>query len=145
MALVAYYWHKNYFYWSLETFLIFFIPTIIIQLFSMRWHIVDEAATFWHWISHICLSGLIHRCVSIYFIILCNPYILFIFRQTHQIYEDRIRTGKVQIATRLAQNNIATKRYLYASFVQIVFGSRTTIDLTTLHHHYSSRLESFHR
>jgi hypothetical protein len=61
MFLVVDYFSHGHTYWAVSTFLLIVLPATVVQMFSMRWHIVDETASCWHWVAHIFLLGIIHR------------------------------------------------------------------------------------
>ncbi|PSN31587.1 XK-related protein 6 [Blattella germanica] len=63
--LVVEYFSKGHIYWGVSTFLLIVLPAVIVQMFSMRWHILDETVTCNHWLTHIFLFGLLHRYILV--------------------------------------------------------------------------------
>jgi hypothetical protein len=59
--LVVDYFNHGHICWAVSTFLLIVLPATVVQMFSMRWHIVDETASCCHWLAHIFLLGIIHR------------------------------------------------------------------------------------
>ncbi|XP_049832054.1 uncharacterized protein LOC126272874 isoform X1 [Schistocerca gregaria] len=62
-VLVVEYFENGHFYWAISTLLLVVFPAAMVQVFSMRWHIMDESAGLLHWVAHVFLLGLIHRYV----------------------------------------------------------------------------------
>lgn len=61
IILVAEYWRRGLLYWCVSTMSLILIPSIIINIFSFRWHILDGTLNFPHWITHLGLLGIVHR------------------------------------------------------------------------------------
>ncbi|KAJ1524453.1 hypothetical protein ONE63_010950 [Megalurothrips usitatus] len=62
--LVLAYYYSGHKFWALSTVALALIPAIIIQAFSIRWHILDDAASITKWLSHCCLFGIFFRHVD---------------------------------------------------------------------------------
>jgi hypothetical protein len=59
--LVVDYFSHGHTYWAVSTLLLIVLPAAVVQMFSMRWYIVDETASRRLWVAHIFLLGIIHR------------------------------------------------------------------------------------
>ena len=65
LFLVVDYFTHGHLYWAVSTFLLIVLPATVVQMFSMRWHIMDDSTSYYHWLAHVFLLGLIHRYASI--------------------------------------------------------------------------------
>ncbi|XP_067004321.2 uncharacterized protein [Anabrus simplex] len=65
IILVVSYFNHGHLFWAVSTLLLVILPATVVQMFSMRWHIIDEAVDHWHWIAHIFLMGIVHRYVLV--------------------------------------------------------------------------------
>jgi hypothetical protein len=61
ILLVVDYFGHGHTYWAVSTLLLIVLPATIVQMFSMRWYIVDETASLGRWLIHILLLGIIDR------------------------------------------------------------------------------------
>ncbi|XP_049877321.1 uncharacterized protein LOC126374663 [Pectinophora gossypiella] len=63
ILVFAEYCKHGYVYWALATLVFILTPNILINVFSMRWFIIDKKNRLRHWITHGCLFGLLERYV----------------------------------------------------------------------------------
>ncbi|CAH2243014.1 jg10584 [Pararge aegeria aegeria] len=61
ILVFAEYCKDGYLYWALSTLIFILSPNILINIFSMRWFIIDQQSNVRHWITHCCLVGLLER------------------------------------------------------------------------------------
>ncbi|XP_075981703.1 uncharacterized protein LOC142980246 [Anticarsia gemmatalis] len=61
IIVFAEYTKDGHLYWALGTLIFIVTPNILINIFSMRWFITDQKSSVRHWITHICLVGLLER------------------------------------------------------------------------------------
>lgn len=61
IIVFAEYCKDYHLYWALATIIFILIPNILINIFSIRWFIIDEKANISHWATHVCLVGLLQR------------------------------------------------------------------------------------
>ncbi|XP_038057481.1 uncharacterized protein LOC119729052 [Patiria miniata] len=52
--------------WGCLTLGFTLLPSIIIQVFSVRWYLADEDMTGWRWVFHCCLIGPVERYVTVF-------------------------------------------------------------------------------
>lgn len=62
--LVLTYYLAGHSFWAFSTVALAVIPASIIQAFSIRWHVLDNAASIRKWLSHCCLLGIFFRHVD---------------------------------------------------------------------------------
>ncbi|XP_063385917.1 uncharacterized protein LOC134671964 [Cydia fagiglandana] len=55
------YCKSGYPYWALTTLIFIVAPNIMINVFSLRWFVIDQKSGIRHWISHGFLVGLLER------------------------------------------------------------------------------------
>ncbi|XP_021914672.1 uncharacterized protein LOC110827380 isoform X2 [Zootermopsis nevadensis] len=63
--LVVEYFSHGHTCWAVSTFLLVVLPATVVQMFSMRWHIMDKTASRCHWLSHLFFLGIIHRYILV--------------------------------------------------------------------------------
>ncbi|CAK1584613.1 unnamed protein product [Parnassius mnemosyne] len=97
VLVFAEYCKDGYLYWALATFIFMLSPNILINIFSMRWFILDNKSTFKHWITHGCLVGLLER------------YIIFLRKVFTCKNLESVKTQKL-ISQR---NDLSLLHYLY--------------------------------
>ncbi|KAJ2948549.1 hypothetical protein O0L34_g7804 [Tuta absoluta] len=61
ILVFAEYCKDGYIYWAIATLVFILTPNILINVFSMRWFIIDGKSNLKHWIIHGCLFGLLER------------------------------------------------------------------------------------
>lgn len=61
IILASTYFYDGLFYYGLITVGFTFIPTILVQVFSVRWHQLDQIMSRPLWVIHSCLMGVLHR------------------------------------------------------------------------------------
>ena len=61
VILAITYLSDGYYWYSLITVCLVLFPTVIVQIFSARWHIMDEVMDYATWIIHYSLLGVLHR------------------------------------------------------------------------------------
>ncbi|KAG7301400.1 hypothetical protein JYU34_014345 [Plutella xylostella] len=61
LTVFAEYCKNGYIYWAITTFLFIVTPIILINIFSLRWIVLDKKFKSRHWITHCCLVGLLER------------------------------------------------------------------------------------
>ncbi|XP_047536490.1 uncharacterized protein LOC125070600 [Vanessa atalanta] len=61
ILVFAEYCKDGYLYWALSTMIFILSPNILINIFSLRWFIIDQESKLRHWITHCCLVGLLER------------------------------------------------------------------------------------
>ncbi|KAH9643636.1 hypothetical protein HF086_006112 [Spodoptera exigua] len=61
VIVFAEYCKDGHFYWAFGTFIFIVTPNILINIFSIRWFVTDQKSSLRHWITHICLVGLLER------------------------------------------------------------------------------------
>ncbi|XP_063221441.1 XK-related protein 4-like [Bacillus rossius redtenbacheri] len=65
VVLVVNYFRYGHLYWAAGTLVLVVVPALVVQVFSMRWHIADENAKLSHWVTHVLLLGILHRQVLV--------------------------------------------------------------------------------
>lgn len=68
ILVFAEYCKDGYLYWALSTMIFILSPNILINIFSMRWFIIDQQSNLRHWITHCSLVGLLERYQENYFL-----------------------------------------------------------------------------
>lgn len=61
IIVFAEYSKDGHLYWALATLIFIITPNVLINIFSMRWIISDQKSSLRHWITHLCLVGLLER------------------------------------------------------------------------------------
>ena len=61
VILAVTYLSDGYYWYGLITVLLAFVPTFLVQIFSVRWHQIDEVMNKAYWIIHSLLLGVLHR------------------------------------------------------------------------------------
>ncbi|KAJ8717190.1 hypothetical protein PYW08_005589 [Mythimna loreyi] len=61
VIVFAEYCKDGHFYWAFGTLIFIVTPNILINIFSIRWFVTDQKSSLRHWITHICLVGLLER------------------------------------------------------------------------------------
>ena len=65
MVLVATYIYDTYYTYALITAFLVLGPTIIVQIFSIRWHQMDGTMSKFLWAMHSLLFGVPHRYMNV--------------------------------------------------------------------------------
>ncbi|CAL1285814.1 unnamed protein product [Larinioides sclopetarius] len=66
MIVMFQYYMNNHFLWLILTASLVCLPSIIVQIFSIRWYIVDGKTTNLIWIMHIFQLGLFYRFLELF-------------------------------------------------------------------------------
>jgi hypothetical protein len=53
--------YDGYIWYSVITLFLVFVPTLLVQIFSIRWHQMDDMMSKPIWAIHSCLLGVLHR------------------------------------------------------------------------------------
>ncbi|OWR53003.1 putative XK-related protein 6 [Danaus plexippus plexippus] len=61
VLVFAEYCKDGYLYWAFSTMIFILCPNILINIFSLRWYIIDTQVNLRNWITHCCLVGLLER------------------------------------------------------------------------------------
>ncbi|XP_026742115.1 uncharacterized protein LOC113504148 [Trichoplusia ni] len=61
IIVFAEYCKDGHLYWALGTLIFIVTPNVLINIFSIRWFVSDQKSSLRHWITHICLVGLLER------------------------------------------------------------------------------------
>lgn len=65
VVLAVTYFTDGYPWYCVLTVILVLFPNIIVQIFSIRWHQMDEAMEKGLWTIHACLLGVVHRYLSV--------------------------------------------------------------------------------
>lgn len=63
ILVFAEYCNRHYFYWAIATAIFILVPNILINIFSLRWYLMDHRPGITHWLTHCTLFGFIERYV----------------------------------------------------------------------------------
>lgn len=63
-TLILSYYLAGHKFWAFSTVALALIPAVTIQAFSLRWHVLDDAASLTKWLNHCCLLGVFFRHVD---------------------------------------------------------------------------------
>ncbi len=55
------YIYDGYYWYAVVTVFLVLVPTLLVQIFSVRWHQMDNMMTRPIWVIHSCLLGVLHR------------------------------------------------------------------------------------
>ncbi|XP_030024438.2 uncharacterized protein LOC115443250 [Manduca sexta] len=61
IIVFAEYCKDGHLFWALGTIIFILTPNILINIFSMRWYVLDKKNGISQWITHICLVGILER------------------------------------------------------------------------------------
>ena len=61
VILAVTYFSDGYYAYGAATAALAFVPTVAVQVFSVRWHQIDEVMNSATWVIHSLLLGVIHR------------------------------------------------------------------------------------
>ncbi|KAK3919000.1 XK-related protein 6 [Frankliniella fusca] len=64
IILILSYYLAGHKFWAFSTVALALIPALTIQAFSIRWHVLDNAASLSKWLNHCCLLGVFFRHVD---------------------------------------------------------------------------------
>ncbi|XP_068620088.1 uncharacterized protein [Battus philenor] len=121
ILVFAEYCKDGYLYWALATFIFMLSPNVLINIFSIRWFVIDNKSTIKHWITHGCLVGLLER------------YIIFLRKVFTCKNLESIKTQKL-ISQR---NDLSLLHYLYiftGTIPQIILQSYAILMLNENYH-----------
>lgn len=65
IILATTYIYDGYYWYALITLFFVFMPTIIVQIFSIRWHHMDDMLSKGVWALHGLLLGVLHRYLTV--------------------------------------------------------------------------------
>jgi hypothetical protein len=65
VILAVTYLSDGYTWYGVITVALAFVPTLVVQVFSVRWHMIDEVMNRAYWIIHSMMLGVLHRSVKV--------------------------------------------------------------------------------
>jgi len=64
--LVCEYFSEGFLWWAGLTLALVVVPTLIVEVFSIRWHSLDGNASCTAWTAHFLCLGIAHRYTQIH-------------------------------------------------------------------------------
>ncbi|XP_028156763.1 uncharacterized protein LOC114350247 isoform X1 [Ostrinia furnacalis] len=142
ILVFAEYCNDGHIYWAIPTLIFIITPNLLINIFSIRWYAIDQKSDAKHWLTHLCLVGLLERyIVYLHKVFACKNLESL---KTQKLFSQRndlsllhflyIFTGTVpqvilqSYAIVILNENYYTKAFaLTASIASIVWGCATYI------------------